>query len=92
MQRKRQIAIIFTLWPQRDTTPKKKIFDNSVMRIKKRNMAELKRMKKNGSNASSAQLSDDNGAEVLYFGSEEQGNEKVDKLLFGKLYVTTFNA
>ena len=62
------------------------------MRIKKRNMAELKRMKKNGSNASSAQLSDDNGAEVLYFGSEEQGDEKVDKLLFGKLHVITFNA
>ena len=55
-------------------------------------MAELKRMKKNGSNASSAQLSDDNGAEVLYFGSEEQGDEKVDKLLFGKLHVITFNA
>ena len=62
------------------------------MRIKKRNMAELKRMKKNASNASSAQLSDDNGAEILYFGSEEQGDEKVDKLLFGKLYVITFNA
>ena len=55
------------------------------MRINKRNMAEMKRMKKNGSSASSAQLSDDNGAEVLYFGSEEQGDEKVDKLLFGKL-------
>ena len=55
-------------------------------------MAELKRMKKNASNASSAQLSDDNGAEILYFGSEEQGDEKVDKLLFGKLYVITFNA
>ena len=60
------------------------------MRIKKRNMAELKRMRKNGSNASSAQLSDDNGAEVLYFGSEEQEDEKVDKLLFGKLHVITF--
>ena len=53
-------------------------------------MAELKRMKKNGSYASSAQLSDDNGAEVLYFGSEEQGDEKVDKLLFGKLVCDNF--
>ena len=58
------------------------------MRIDKWNMDELRKMKnKNGSNASSAQLSDDNGAEVLYFGSEEQGDEKVDKLLFGKCQV-----
>ena len=49
-------------------------------------MEEMKNLKKNGSNASSAQLSDDNGAEVLYFGSEEHGDEKVDKLLFGKFY------
>ena len=48
-------------------------------------MEQLKKMTcRNGSSASSAQLSDDNGAEVLYFGSEEQGDEKVDKLLFGK--------
>ena len=55
------------------------------MRIDKRNMEQLKKItNRNGSSASSAQLSDDNGAEVLYFGSEEQGDEEVDKLLFGK--------